>query len=339
MPFEPDRRRTLMGLASLAGAWSCVRCASQRPEVSVPARQVSSTPAPRRAVVARARRPAASDPKTGRVDALAVGEMVESATRAATGDATFAQAFQRRFDASDVVGIKLSALAGRGLSPHPQVAGKIVGGLRAAGVRQENIVLWDRSDDELQQAGFTPNRTGGGVRCLGTNDDYDWTPREWGVSGSCFARILVDELTALVNVAVIKDHDLAGISAGMKNWYGVIHNPNKHHDGGCDPYVAHLAAFPLIRDKLRLTVVDGLVAQCHGGPARSPRWAWAYQGLLVSTDPVAIDAVCWQIIEQRRQQMGLGALADEQRAPKWIATAHGLGLGEGRPEHIRVMDV
>jgi uncharacterized protein (DUF362 family) len=265
--------------------------------------------------------------------------MVESATRAATGDATFVRAFQRRFDASDVVGIKLSALAGRGLSPHPEVVGKIVGGLRAAGVRQENIVLWERSDDELQQAGFAPNRTGDGVRCLGTNDDYDWTPREWGVSGSCFARILVDELTALVNVAVIKDHDLAGVSAGMKNWYGVIHNPNKHHDGGCDPYVAHLAAFPLIRDKLRLTVVDGLVAQCHGGPARSPRWAWAYQGLLVSTDPVAIDAVCWQIIEQRRQQMGLGALADEQRAPKWIATAHGLGLGEGRPEHIRVIDV
>ena len=41
---------------------------------------------------------------------------------------------------------------------------------------------------------------------------------------------------------VVKDHDLAGVSAGLKNWYGVIHNPNKYHDSCCDPYVADVVA-------------------------------------------------------------------------------------------------
>ena len=194
-------------------------------------------------------------------------------------------------------------------------------------------------DHELERAGFKLNRSGRGLRCLGTNQDYDWTPREWGAGGSCFAGILVNELTALINVAVLKDHDLAGVSAGMKNWYGVIHNPNKYHDSGCDPYVAHLAATPLIKGKLRLTVIDGLVAQCHGGPARSPRWAWALNSVMVSTDPVALDTVAWRTIEEKRLQLGLKTLAAEQREPKWIASAAKLGLGENRFEQIEVVDV
>jgi hypothetical protein len=103
--------------------------------------------------------------------------------------------------------------------------------------------------------------------------------------------------------------------------------------------VAYLAASPLIRGKLRLTVIDGLTAQCHGGPAKRSRWMWPYNGLLVSTDPVAADAVCWRIIEERRKKIGLPSLAEEQREPSWIATAHEIGLGESRTEHINVVEV
>ena len=70
-----------------------------------------------------------------------------------------------------------------------------------------------------------------------------------------------------MSFGVVKDHDLSGVSAGMKNWYGAIHNPNKYHSNGCDPFIVDVARHPFIRDKLRLTVLDGVVAQCHGGPA------------------------------------------------------------------------
>jgi uncharacterized protein (DUF362 family) len=200
-------------------------------------------------------------------------------------------------------------------------------------------VIWERTDRELIKAGYAVQREGSAVRCFGTNEDYEKAPREWGAGGSCFARVLAEELTALINVGVVKDHDLAGVSVGLKNWYGTIHNPNKHHDDGCNPYIAHLAAFPLIRDKLRLTVIDAMAPQCHGGPARQPRWSWPYHAVLASTDPVAIDAVGWSVIEARRKEVGLDSLAKEKREPRYIAEAARLGLGEADLAKIRVDDV
>ena len=337
MTANRTRRQLLEGMVALAtmAVAGCAKGAASATAKKSGKRPLNSG----RPVVARARRDDVKNATTGAVDRAKLESMLSASISRATGDSPPLASFQRLFRASDVVGIKIGTLAGPGLSPHPELIQLLVRFLTAAGVREENIVIWDRLDNELERAGFKLNRTGHGVRCLGTNQDYDWTPREWGAGGSCFAGILVNELTALINVAVLKDHDLAGVSAGLKNWYGVIHNPNKYHDGGCDPYVAHLAASPIIKNKLRLTVIDGLVAQCHGGPARSPRWAWPLNSVLVSTDPVALDTIAWKMIEERRQQLGLKTLIAEQREPKWIASAAQLGLGENRAEQIELVDV
>ena len=207
MAHDIERRRVLQGLGAAA------LCLSTRPSRAAPKPEPKRLP-----VVARARRTDVIDAR-GRIDRAKLGAMTRAAITRATGDATLARAFQRRFGPSDVVGLKLSTLAGKGLSPHPELVAEIVALLKSAGVKEHNIVIWDRTDRELVQAGFTIQRRRSGVRCVGTNDDYDWMPREWGAGGSCFARLLTQELTALINVGVVKDHDLAGISAGMKNWY------------------------------------------------------------------------------------------------------------------------
>jgi len=343
------RRRTLQGLVGFAGlgAAGCARTTTTAtaPDPQPPPPRAASSaigaatrgarPPP---LVARVRRDGVVDPATGAVDAAALGAMLGAAVARATGAPSPVAACRRLFRPTDHVGIKIGTLAGRGLSPHPELVAALAGFLLEAGVPATQIVIWDRTDDELVRAGFALNRSGPGVRCLGTNDDYDWTPREWGAGGSCFARILVEELTALVNVSVLKDHDLSGISASLKNNYGVVHNPNQLHANGCDPYVAELASYPLLRDKLRLSVVDGLVAQCHGGPAHSPRWAWPWGGLLVSRDPVALDRVVQEVVEERRRELGLPSLAAEGREPRWLATAARLGLGEAARDRITVED-
>jgi uncharacterized protein (DUF362 family) len=288
--------------------------------------------------VAVARRKGLLGPK-GTPDAGKLQDALGGAVARAAGEEGPVEAMRALFKPGDVVGIKVNCLAGRGLSPHPALVARLTRWLQEAGVAPRNIVIWERSDRELKAAGFSVARKGAGVRCFGTNGEYDWTPREWGAGGSCFARILTEDLTALINVGVLKDHDLAGVSVGLKNWYGVVHNPNKFHDNGCDPYVAELAAYPLIRKRLKLTVVDGSVAQCHGGPARSPRWTWPWEGILASTDPVAIDAVGWSLIEDRRKEKKLASLAEQNREPKWLSTASGLGLGESDPERIGVEEV
>ena len=298
----------------------------------------SNGSAPSRPVVYRARREKIL-PSGGKPDPALLAGALGAAVAGAGGERAPAAAMRRLFRPSDVVGIKVNCIAGKGLSPRPELVDRLVRWLQEAGVPARGILVWDRTDRELTGAGFKVSRAKGDVRICGTNDDWDWKPREWGPNASSFARVLVEELTALINVGVLKDHGLAGTSVGMKNWYGVIHNPNKCHDNGCSPYVAHLAAYPLIREKLRLTVIDALTAQCHGGPGRSPRWAWPYGGVLASTEPVAIDAVGTRIIEDRRREVGLDSLAKEERFPRWLAEAAKLGVGESDLGRIRVEDV
>ncbi len=306
---------------------------------AVPGPLPSPRSAPSKPVVYRARRDGILPAGGGPPDAAKLDDALGAAIAGAAGEATAIDAFRRLFSPRDVVGIKINALAGKAMSARPEVVGRITKWLQAAGVAARQIVILERDERELARAGFPPNRSGDGVQVIGTDGDYEWRWRDWGPRSSRFPRIFVDDVTALINVGVLKDGGEAGVALGMKDWYGVIHNPQRCHDDGCHPFIAHLAAFPLIQDRLRLTIVDGLTAQCHGGPMYSPRWTWSYGGLLVSTDPVALDAIGRSVLEDRRKEVGLPSLAAEGRAPKWIAEGARIGLGEADPARITVEEV
>ncbi len=267
-------------------------------------------------------------------------DMLNRSLAALLGTKDAEAAWKSLFRPRDVVGIKPNCLAGRNLSPHPELVKGIIAGLKMAGVPDSNIVIWERTSRELAAAGFVLNAGSAGVRCAG-NDVYgfDDEPEFSGEIGSCFARVLSTECTALINVPVLKDHDLSGVCVGMKNLYGGIHNPNKYHDNNCDPYVAHLSAHPYVKDKLRLIVCDAATAQCDGGPAYKPRHAWRYNGLLVGLDPVALDWVGAGIIEARRREVNLPPLKVADREPKWIATAAKLRLGIEDPVKTRILEI
>jgi hypothetical protein len=207
--------------------------------------------------------------------------------------------------------------------------------LREHGVAPGRIIVFERSDRELLRARYPIRRDGHDYRCFGVAGDWDSEPSISGAIGSCFARLVSTTCTALVGFGVVKDHDLAGISASLKNWYGVIHNPNKYHDNNCDPYVADVARHRFVRDKLRLTVVDGVTAQYHGGPAWRPDAAWPLGLVIASTDQVALDAWAWRTIDAERVRRGLPKVADAGRPPRFIATAARYGLGVGDPGALR----
>ncbi len=244
------------------------------------------------------------------------------------------------FQPGDRVAIKVNALGGPGIATRPEVAMAIAAGIQTAGIDPDQILIWDRSTDELRAAGFTIRERGSGPMCFGTDRlGYEPIPSVHGSIGSCFSRIITRWATALVVVPVLKDHDLSGVSLSMKNLFGLIHNPNKYHDSACSPYLADLLGHPDVQKRMRLVVCDALRAQCHGGPSHAPKWSWAYGGLLMGTDPVAVDRIGAEIIEERRRELGLPSLAEEGRPPVHIAVAHDKGLGEGRVELITVHEM
>jgi hypothetical protein len=253
------------------------------------------------------------------LDPQKLADAVAAAVARAAGERTATDALRKLFRPFDRVGIKVNCLGGPGLSSRPEVALQLAQLLQTAGVPARQIVIWDRSEHEMQQVGYKLS-TGRGVSVLGTDHDYEDGVREWGP-------------------AVLKDHGLAGFSAALKNWYGAVHNPNKLHSDGCNPYIPHLAAAPVIRSKVRLTVVDATIAQCHGGPSFSPQWTWPHETIMASTDQVATDAVSWRILETRRRETGRGSFASEGREPRYVAAAAKLGLGVADTARIEVAQV
>jgi len=262
---------------------------------------------------------------------------IAGALAASVGAGSGLQAAASIFTPSDTVGIKVNCLAGRSLSPRIELVEALVDLLAGVGIDRRKIIVFERSSRELERAGFTIHRQGPPYRCIGTDNDYDRLPSSSGAIGSCFARIVSTECTALVSFGVVKDHDLSGVSAGMKNWYGVIHNPNKYHDNGCDPYIVDVARHPFIRDKLRLTVLDGIVAQCHGGPAYRPGATFELGLVAASTDPVAADLWAWQVIEAERRRRGMPTLEEAGRPVRFLATAARHGLGVDDPDRLRLV--
>jgi uncharacterized protein (DUF362 family) len=245
------------------------------------------------------------------------------------------------FKENDRIGIKLNCLAGRGLSPRPELVHALVDHLERAGIRRRNILLFERTGRELERAGF-PLCSGADLQVLGNDSPgagYDPEPVCFGSIGSCFSRILTRRIDGLINFGVVKDHDLAGVSAGLKNLYGLIHNPNKYHDHHCSPYVAHVAAAPPVRDKLKLTICDGLIAQYHGGPALKKSCAWEAGLLLGSRDPVALDAVAAGIIDDKRRAVGMKPLAETEQEPYFLEDARRIGLGENRLDRIEIKHI
>ncbi len=277
----------------------------------------------------------------GKVNGELVGKALDDGLMRLTEAKSPVGAWASLFKPEDVVGLKLNCLAKRAFSPHVELVEAVIRGLKLAGLNEGNIIIFDRTSRELREAGFTIYK-GGGLKCFGTDElsggGYEPNPIVVGHVGSCFSRIVSSLCTAIINIPVLKDHDLAGVSVAMKNFYGVIHNPNKYHDNNCDPYIAELYSHPYVNGKVRLTICDALMAQYNGGPAYKAQWAWPYRGILLGMDPVAMDKVGAGIIEEKRKEVGLPSLKEAGREPKYIQTAASLGLGVDDPTLIQIIE-
>jgi uncharacterized protein (DUF362 family) len=252
------------------------------------------------------------------------------------------EAWKKLVRPGDTVSLKVNTLGGRGISTNVHLVAAICQRLQEAGVKPADIVVWDRDSEELERAGFHLGIGGDRVQCFGTDRvGYEQELSAWGSVGSLLSKVLTQRSNVLINLPVLKDHDGAGVTIALKNMYGVIHNPNKYHPNGCNPYVADLNMLPEIRSRMRLAICDATTAMYEGGPGYKPEHSWNANTLLASTDPVALDHTGWQIIERKRAEKGLKTLAAEERAPSYIATAadaeHRLGTND--PRKIAIVEV
>jgi len=337
-PPRPTTRRQFLAqaaaTAALAGAARVLGAETEQPAAD-------------RATVAIVRDSRSLDDQMQPV-AEVVRRMVDEAVCAVTDKGERDEAWAALVKPDDIVGLKVNTLAGWATSTGVDVTNAVAAGCVAAGVKPENVVIWDRWDPDLIKGGYTINFDGPGVRCYGTMEDSRSVgarpgygePVQLGRTRQRYSKLLTDHITALINIPMLKTHQAAGLTAALKNHMGCIADPRVLHDADGGPnvaFAAHLNAHPDIRAKTRIVICDALWPLYNAGPMNAPQFRWPYGAVLASADPMAHDVVCMDIIQSRRNTV---------RPPKWpmvpparhLDLAKTLDLGVSDPERIDLIE-
>jgi len=129
-------------------------------------------------------------------------------------------------------------------------------------------------------------------------DEKNISVDDWRVlSNPVFAKA-----TALINARPMRAHNWSGVGGCLKNYIMFTPNPSDYHPDSCIDLGA-IWNLPAVKGKTRLNVLVMLTPQfnCLGPHHFDKEFTWPYKGLLVGTDPVALDAVGLRIIEAKRR--------------------------------------
>ena len=107
--------------------------------------------------------------------------------------------------------------------------------------------------------------------------------------------------TALVNVRPLRTHHWAGVGTCLKNYIQFVPNRPDYHEEGCSP-LGKIWTYPIVKGKTRLNILSALTPQFYGRGANffDKRYVWPYKGLIVGTDPVAVDTVGAHLLQSKR---------------------------------------
>jgi len=301
---------------------------------------------------------------SGRFGAGPLREMMTRGMTELTGAGSAAEAWKLFVEPGDVVGIKVNPVGSPHVISSPEVLGEIIAGLRSAGIKPQDIVVYDRYRRQFLGAGFDkwlPEK----VRWSSATEDYDeiqqriegYDPDHYldmaltrpgfdvdnvTARRSYAAKFITQEVNKLVNLAVLKDHQSAGVTLALKNLsHGLVNNVSRSLAtktlNACGSFIPAVVALPVIRNKTVLHILDGVKALYHGGPGARPQFVWEHKTIYFATDPVALDRIGWEEIDNKRVSAGMPPIAMDRpdqfatflnRQPEHVEIAGALGLGE-----------
>ena len=226
----------------------------------------------------------------GYIDGDVIQKMLDDAVTALFDKKDPIEAWKTVINPKDVVGIKSNEW---GPLPTPDALEQAIKGrIMDAGVAEKNISIDDR--------GVLRNK-------------------------------VFQRATALINARPLRTHHWSGVGSLLKNYIMFVQQPWQYHGNTC----ADLAAIwklPIVKDKTKLNVLVMLEPLFHGVGRHhfDKTYTWRYNGLLVGTDPVAVDAVGLHIFKAKRLEY-FGEERPMAPPPHHIAfadTKHHLGTSD-----------
>jgi len=271
-------------------------------------------------------------------DPQVVALMVNKGVMTFTNQTTPGAAWRSIFKPSMRVGLKINLLGRPLVYTAPEVTDAVAAGVLMAGVKPEQVIVWDRWKDH-----FRPTRYRFGRGKFGESVEHGGSYERARVlrasGGVCpIDTIPLARTDVTVNLPVLKDHGGSGVTLALKNIaFGCYDHHDRAHDNGCDPFIAEACEHFVATTNVPLIVLDATEGCFDDGPRPADRSRlWRENAIYVATDPVALDVVCRKIIMAKRAERGL---PDKTRQSRHIETAMRKGLGVGDPSRIEVTTV
>lgn len=238
----------------------------------------------------------------------------------------------KAFNPSDRVAIKVNVLAAfyapissvYKASTHPELAYDVAKGLISAGIKPDHITIFDRKAlqengqlrNSIYLAGFSTAHAPQGVLIKQGGSYGPVVTLKNGVKVNFLQELYEDN--KLINMPILKAHPIMGFTFALKNHLGSFKPADMplknsaipgaaagvlHKNAGISG-IAALDSDPLIKNKQTLIVGDMLRVQTRT-QFYDPEGSFAYNGIIIGTDPVAVDTVAWHILQQKRQELGI----------------------------------
>ena len=226
-----------------------------------------------------------------------------------TGATDAVEAWRSFFEPGDVVGVKMNPVGNPLANSSSELMLEIIEGLKSAGVKTKDIVVFERYRDEFIGARWieaVPDGiawTGSGIaynamqidikgddgktgildRVAGYDPDEFVTmevvgagmdPKDDRTRRSHLSLLVTRRVNKIVLLPVLKDHGSAGVTGALKNMsHGLVNNVNRSHStpdtNVCNQFIPQVVSHPMIRKKCVLQIMDGIKGVFQGGPAAS----------------------------------------------------------------------
>ena len=244
--------------------------------------------------------------REGKKSREAIKATVDRGMKELTGADDAVEAWRSFFEPGDVVGIKMNPVGNPGANTNSELMLEVIEGLKAAGVKTKDMIVYERYRDEFIGAGMhkdVPDGidwTGLGIAYNGQQLDIkgddlktgnldhvtgydpdefvtmelvadDSDPKDDRTRRSHLGLLITRRVNKLVMLPVLKDHGSAGVTGALKNMsHGSVNNVARSHGGPatnvCNQFIPEVVSHPIIRQKCVLQIMDGIKGVFQGGP-------------------------------------------------------------------------
>lgn len=255
-----------------------------------------------------------------------VQAMMERGITRITGETNSRAAWLSLVTTQDVIGLKVYSKPGPNSGTRPAVVSAVAQGLIAAGVPAQNLIIWDRDEVDLREAGFYDLAKELKVRIAAaakagwdeTNyydsplignlvyGDLEFEKKGEGIGRKSFvSKLLSQELTKIINITPLLNHNEAGVCGNLYGLALSCTDNTVRFEGDANRLaqaVPEIYALRPVGDRVVLNITDALICQYEGGQRGLLHYSTMLNQLRFSRDPVALDVLSLKELDAQRRK-------------------------------------